>query len=951
MGGRGQWRGRASSRLKVLASGVAFGVMALAAGQAGAQGAAPDDAVQEVIVTGSRIARNGFTAPTPVTVLGQERLQQRGATNVADALNELPSFRPLVTPLTQQAVGGNIGARVLDLRGLGATRTLVLLDGKRFIPSTTVGTIDANLIPSALIGRTEVVTGGASAAYGSDAVAGVVNFILDKSFTGLRASAQFGRSQRGDADNYNFTAAYGTAFAEGKGHAIFSVEYDKSTKIGDCYSRDWCPNEQVVSNSPAGSGGLPANLRVGPDAPGNLNQDGLINTTSGPLRGITFNPDGSIRRYQYGQIFGTNLSPVFTLGGEGTYENGYLQGIMLLPPVERITGYSHFDYEFSPRLKAGLDLSYGQVKGTVIGSLARNAAFNIARNNAFLPAAVAQIMDANNISSFTLGRVFGDLGGAVDHSNNKTYRAVLSFEGQINDSWAWDAYYQYGKNKFEQNYTGNVVSSRLTNAVAAVNTAGGVVCAINADAVTTNDDPNCAPFNLFGRGRASAAAKAYVAPSGFQTADTREDVLAANLHGDLFQLPGGTFAIAAGGEYRSDRIAGTADPLSSTNQFWSFNGKAINGKIKVTEGYIEGVAPLLRDAPIAKSLELNGAVRRTHYERSSPGRTSSSTNVTTWKVGLVYEPIEQLRLRATRSRDIRAPNISELFGPVTSGRVTILDPQQAGAQIQIDSLSGSNAALNPETADTFTVGAVVSPRFGFLPSFKLSVDYYSVEIQGAISTLGAQVVINRCAQGATEFCPFVTRNAGGTLTLVQDVLQNVNRQKNRGVDIEASWRNTIGRYGALDFRVLATRYLELSTRDSVGITDRVGQTGYRPGTTTGVPNWILDGYVSWTLDKATVGLHSRYIAKGIFDTTLFGPEDAGYVITAASSISSNRVESRLYFDLNASYRLNDRLELFGVVNNLFDRDPPLAASAQGGTNQVYFDPIGRYFKVGARLRM
>jgi len=936
-------------RMTMLCCGVALGVLAVAS-QAAAQDSATGT-VEEVVVTGSRIARTGFTAPTPVTVLGQQRLEQRGQTNVADALNELPSFRPLVTPATQQAAGGNVGARVLDLRGLGATRTLVLLDGKRFIPSTTVGTIDVNLIPSALISRTEVVTGGASAAYGSDAVAGVVNFILDKKFTGLKASIQAGTSQRSDAKNFNATAAFGKAFADGRGHFIISGEYDNSTKIGDCYSRSWCPNEQLVSNSPAGSGGLPANLRVGPDAPGNLNQDGLINTTSGPLRGITFNPDGTTRNYRYGQIFGTNLSPVFTLGGEGTYENGYLQGINLLPPVNRVTAFSHFDYEFSDRLRVGLDLSYGRVKGTVIGSEARNAAITVTRANAFLPAQVAAIMDANNITSFTMGRVFGDLGGAVDHSDNQTYRVVLSAEGRITDTWSWDAYYQYGKNKFEQNYTGNVVLARLNNAMNAVNIPGGVACAINADAITTNDDPACAPFNVFGRGRSSAAARAYVAPSGFQTADTREDVVAGNVHGDLFTLPGGPLSIAAGGEYRSDRIVGTADALSSTNQFWSFNGKAINGKIEVTEGYAEAVAPLLKDAPLVHNLELNGAARRTRYERSSPGRASSSTSVTTWKFGGVYEPIEQIRIRATRSRDIRAPNITELFGPVTSGRVTILDPQNAGAQIQIDSLSGSNPVLSPETANTWTAGVVLSPGFSFARSFKLSVDYYDVDIQGAISTLGAQVVINRCAQGATEFCPFISRNGAGQLTLVQDVLQNVNRQKNRGIDIEASYQHNLGRFGGLDFRVLATHYLELSTKDSVGITDRVGQTGYRPGTTTGVPNWIVDGLVTWNLNKLTLGAHGRYISPGTFDVTLVGPEDPGYSITSPSSVSSNRVGGRFYMDLSASFRASDRLEFFGVVNNVFDRKPPLAASAQGGTNQVYFDPIGIYFKGGVRLRM
>ncbi|MET0292846.1 MAG: TonB-dependent receptor plug domain-containing protein, partial [Steroidobacteraceae bacterium] len=394
-----------------VAGGVAFAVVMAIAG-ADARGAT--DEVGEVVITGSRIARDGFAAPTPVTVIGQERLEQRGFTNVADALNELPSFRALVTPATQQAAGGNIGARVLDLRGLGATRTLVLLDGKRFVPSTTQGTIDVNLIPSALIARTEVVTGGASAAYGSDAVAGVVNFLLDREMQGFRGSVQYGGSSRGDAEQTTLSLAWGSAFAGGRGHLLVGGEYDKSEGLGDCYTRrDWCPNEMLVGNSRAGDGGYPASVRAGPDATGNVAQNGLVN--SGTLaaggassllpRGITFTSNGQIRPYQYGQIIGNSANPLFTIGGEGTYENGFLQGILLMPPVERATGYGHVCFDLTDDIHAGFDLSYGRVQGKIIGSQARDAAFAIARNNAYLPSQLGAFMDTNGLSAVAVGRV------------------------------------------------------------------------------------------------------------------------------------------------------------------------------------------------------------------------------------------------------------------------------------------------------------------------------------------------------------------------------------------------------------------------------------------------------------------------------------------------------------------------------------------------------------------
>ncbi len=945
--------GKPNARLIRLTIGTALGALAMptaAFAQDAARSIAAAEGEGPIVVTGSRVARDGSRAPTPVTVVTAERLEQRAITNVGEALNELPSFRPLVTPATQQAVGGNVGARILDLRGLGATRTLVLVDGKRFVPSTTQGTIDVNLIPSSLVSRTEVVTGGASAAYGSDAVAGVVNFILDRDLEGLKTSVQFGVSERGDYASQNVQLAYGKAFADGRGHFMIAGEYDNAEGLGDCYTRDWCPTEQLIGNTPAGAGGLPASIRGGPAGTGTLSSGGLIVANSGPLRGLAFNPDGSTFAYDFGTIFGTNPSPLFTLGGTESVRNGFLDGILLSPPVERIVGYAQGSYEFSDALRASLDLSYGRVDGTVIGSVAR-ATVTVRRDNAYLPAGVAGILDANGLTSFILGRAFMDLGGSVNDARNETYRAVLSLEGQISDAWQWDAYYQFGRNEFEQVYSGNVVNTaafpRVANAVDAVRVGNQVVCRINADAIAANDDPACQPLNIFGAGNVSPAAAAYVAPSGFQTTDTTQHVVAANITGSLFRLPGGDFAIAAGGEYRRDKAEGTADPLSTANAFWSFNGKAVNGTIEVVEGYVEATAPILSGLSFADTLELNGAVRQTHYSRSTPGQSATEVDATTWKVGAVYAPIPEIRFRATRSRDIRAPNLNELFGPVTLGRTTVLDPLNNGAQIQVDAFSGANPQLAPEKADTWTVGVVLAPRWGFLDGFRLAVDYYDIDLGGAISTLGSQVLVDRCAAGQTELCQYVQRSATGTLVNVSDVLQNVSAITNRGIDFEASYATGIGNLGRLDFRLLATRYLELT----IGGVDRTGQTGFRPGTTTGVPDWIVDGNVVWSVGDLSLNAHGKYIPEGIFDTTLVGPEDAGYAPTLPSSINSNRVDSAFYLDLGATLKVDDRAEVFVVVNNVLDSDPPLAASAQGATNQVYFDPVGRSFKVGARLRL
>lgn len=912
-----------------------------------AQDAAPDAAAEPIVVTGSRIARDGSEAPTPVTVLGADLLEARAVTNVADALNELPSFRALVTPATQQAVGGNIGARVLDLRGLGGARTLVLLDSKRHVPSTQAGTVDINLIPTALISRVEVVTGGASAAYGSDAVAGVVNFILDRQLEGLKATVQGGISQEGDAEEVFASAAWGTKFAGGAGHFMIAGEYSKANGIGDCYARDWCPQEMLVGNASAGAGGYPANIRTGPNQTGAINYDGLI--YAGPLRGTSVNPNGTLRQYQYGTIFGGATAPLFAVGGEDALNNSFLKGILLMPPVERYTAYASLGYEFSDSLRATFDLSYGQVNGEVHGSLPR-ANFTIARDNAYLPAALGTAMDNASVTTVSLGRAFGDLGNPIDESVNKTWRAVAGLEGDIGGGWAWDAYYQYGHNDFRQDYIHNAVASRLQAAVDAVNSGGTIKCRVNADVSTTNDVAGCVPFNVFGAGKASAEAVAWVAPSGYQTAVIEQHVVAANVNGSLFDLPGGALKVALGGEFRSDSMDGTADALSTSNSFWSFNGKAIRGQIDVSEGYLEANAPLLAGVTGFNLLELNGAVRRTHYSRSSAVAADSSVSVTTWKIGGVWEPAEGLRFRATRSRDIRAPNLTELFGPVSSGRTTVVDPANNGGQIQVTQFTGANPNLAPEVANTFSAGVVANPQVDFARRISFSVDYFNIAIDGAIGTLGSQTVVNRCQAGAAEFCALVKRDSSNVLLEVQNVAQNINLQKSRGVDFEFSFDTHTGPMGSLGLRLLATHYFELSTTDTVGKTDRVGQTGYRPGTTTGMPYWTVDANLTWDMGKLSLGLHERYISGGIFDVLLLGPEDAGYAVTKSNTVNTNRVDGAFYTDFNLSYQMNDNVEVFGVVNNLFDKTPPRAASAQGATNQVFFDPIGRYFKAGARLR-
>ena len=988
---------RALQSASVLALGAMF---TLAAAEAALAQPAPPADKSEVVVTGSRIVRNGYTAPTPLTVVGAERIEQRAATNIGDVVNELPAFLASQTPAAQglNVNGPYVGGRVLNLRGLDPKRTLVLVDGKRFVPSTTFGTIDTNMIPSVLIDRADVVTGGASAAYGSDAVAGVVNLNLNHHFQGLKASAQYGESEQGDAKTQMYSIAAGTSFLGGRGHVVIAGEYENSEGIGKCPSRNWC-SEEWLNFGRAGSGlvnvpGTPANNILPHIETSTVSQRGVINsitsttgvvtnaiTTAGvnpthaPLLGTSFTSAGAPTPFNYGTFANT----LFMIGGEGHNEDGYF-GVPIMTPTERYVLYSHADFDLSEHLRAGLDATYGHLNGYGNSVQYKNTATPILAGNPFIPASIAASMAANNIASFALGRTYGDIGDAALNTHNKMYRVVASLDGDLGGSWKWDAYYQYGRNDFRTDLLGGVISARAVKAINAVNGPGGPVCAVNADANPLNDDPGCVALNPFGN-QVSAAAKNYVTANGFQTDLTVEHVAAANLHGEPFSLWAGPVSIAAGAEFRSDQITGDADifskggvdnpdtPNTSTdllpaNGFFTGNGSKISGKVDVTEAYFETLVPLATDMMFAKRLEADGAVRRTHYSRSSPTAASSSVDVTTWKLGAVWEPADFLRFRAARSHDIRAPNVSELFGPNTSGFGILNDPANGGTQTNPVVLSGSNPKLVPEVADTWTAGFVVRPKGdGFIGRLGGSLDWYKITINQAIGVLGAQTIANRCFQGATEFCGLIVRNSSNVITQITDVQQNVNQLKTSGLDLEVSYRQPLGAMGDLDMRMLGNYVWHLITVDSGGPVDRANQTGVRGGTQPGVPRYTLDWLLNWKKDRWLVSLHGKYIPAGRYNALFIGPEDPRYAAALSTpsnplfgaTSNNNTVSSAFYGDVTVQYDViktaeGRQLTAFFGVNNITDLDPPRVPGANGSGQSILFDPIGRNFRGGFRVK-
>lgn len=959
--------GRVAARLL---AGVALVQMPVA-GWAQEAGGASSSAASEspdgpaIVVTGSRLnIGSGSMLPTATTVLNSDLIQSVGISNVGDALLQVPSF--VNTNGDQGLNPENIGARLVDLRGLGPQRTLILVDGRRFVPSTQSGAVNLSLVPSALLTRTDVVTGGASAGYGSDAVAGVVNVVLDKRLNGFRADFQKGIAQRGDNATTQASLAGGTSFAGGRGHIVAAAEYERNEGQGDYYSRGWSAkgwcgllNFDFVNGAPF-MPGEPFNVIRPNCATAFISPQGLItgatDTAGAPsfvnsLVGQQFTASGTgVVPFNFGQYPGFFMS-----GGDGVGQNAFWVGPQMVPQFDRFSFFARSDYEVSQQFRPFVELSYGGVNGRNTGAQGRIGFFTggglpIAVDNAFLPQDVRDAMIAEGLSTIEVGKAFNDLGNARGGNRVRTLRAVVGADGDFSPRWHWDAYYQFGQTDYRQTLSNNLITSRLFDAVDAVNVAGSIVCRSGA--------PGCVPYNPFGAGTFSPAAAAYVTGTSLQDNRIRQKVAAVNLRGEPFRLPGGDLAVAVGAEYRRDSLHGQTDPLSRQAMFYTFNGEDIDGAISVREAYVEVNAPVLADLPLIKSLSVNGAARRTRY--------STSGGVTTWKVGGVWEPASFLRLRAARSRDIRAPNIVELFGPKSNGLATLnnyfLDP--SGPQVLVPILVGGNPGLEPERSLTSTAGIVLTPIDNGATSLTLSADYYHIRVKGIVGTKGSAAIVADCAllQSAEDCARVTLADDGTTILRVDESAANLNSLTTEGVDFEVNFRHRFDNGSSVSLLLLATYLDKLEIVSPVSTINLAGQSGYYFITQpqTGLPHWRGSSFLTWDSGKGfRATLSNRFIGAGKYNNALIGPQDAGYDAALNGpgffdTISNNRIGSRLYTGLSLAQKIrfgdSGEFEIYGVVNNLFDVDPPIAPGPSSATNNILFDVVGRSFAIGVRSR-
>lgn len=962
-----------------------------------APGTSDDGNGPDVVVTGTRIARDGFQAPTPLTVLTQEEIQNSSpSNNIADFVNQLPALAGSTRPANSRLnlSSGQAGINALNLRNLGESRTLVLLDGRRSVASTVTGLVDVNTIPQALVKSVEVVTGGASSAYGSDAVAGVVNFVLDKKYTGLKVAIDSGITDEGDGANYSFGVTGGLSWgSEGRGHFLVNAELAHRDGIFDV-DREWNatgfvriqdPNWTATSTTPQFL--IRRQVGAASSTPG-----GIITASTGArtnqLRGTYFGYNGAVQQYQYGALTfpsPTGTAPPSLTQGGSWQVNDTGRRIGLDPRDDRRGLFARASYEIADDIEVFAEGSYNWQK--VFFNAGPNLATGVALNatgcttvpvpvtcNAFLyntlgPSALT------GVTGVTIGTSAADLPFRAADNKREVQRYAIGAEGTaevFGKNAVWNIYGQYGRADLRQQLRNIMNIARMNNATAAAfapagsgYAAGSIQCLINVDAVATNNDASCVPLNRLGTGVANPSALAYVLGDPYREEVVEQYNAGFNVSVTPFRTWAGDVSIATGAEYREEKIRGfvpsqfqptttvNAAGRPTTSNAWSVgNFLPTNGSYNVKEVYLETVVPL------GFGLEFNGAVRATEY--------STAGYVTTWKAGATWQPIDDVRLRVTRSRDIRAPNLNELYQGGAANSDSVRNPAytpngaNGPASFGYSGFVTGNTDLSVEKSDSWNAGVVLTPRF--LPGFAISADYFDIQIDDGIATFSAQSIFDLCFNGNQAFCDAIsddpTRSTPGQpYKLVRSQPFNAARQTVRGVDIDASYRVPLSRFfadsaGNFTLRGVATRYIDNILDTGVPgavITDTVGVNGGQAST----PKWIYRASVTYdTPDFAITAVGrgisaGKYVANGIECTSgcpLSTPN--------APTYDNNRVSGLFYADLNLTQKVtfgDANAQFFINVTNIFDRWPLLLPETGLAANSTYSDLLGRQFRIGLRM--
>ena len=953
-------------------------VHAPAFAQATAQDSAPQGgeeraSTSDIVVTGSRIKASGYTAPTPTTVIDEGSIQANAQPNIFTTIAQLPSLQGSsgTTVNTFSTSSGQQGLSSFSLRGVGAIRTLTLIDGQRVVGANVTGVPDVSLFPQLLIQRVDVVNGGASASYGSDAVGGVVNFITDTRFKGLKGNIQGGISKYDDNQQVLVQLAAGTSFLDDRAHLVVSGEYANEDGVGGgewgiglAGGRDWFKQTSLIDRGITNDGSPRYVLRDYAQAY-NYTKYGLI--TSGPLQGTAFDQNGSPFQFNYGsngvpaRDGTTNVRgcfPGFCLGGD--LSGNVDAGRSLQSSIERINTYTRLGFDFADKNELYFTFNFGQVKtqNQPVGGMNRPG-LTIQCSNPFVPASIAAACATAGITSFGYGTSNASLGNTQVNTDRRQYRAVIGAKGQfdfLGTEWSYDNYYEHGTNYTDVDVSNILLTNRFNDAINATTLNGAVVCA--SAAARAN---GCQPLNIFG-GNPSAGALAYIMPENgpYQRTRQTQDVVSINISGSPVELWAGPLSIAFGAEYRHEFYRVRADPygvgtnfqpnepdypfdptlLPGGNNWYAGNYKSGGGAYGVKEAFFEADLPVINSDALGRA-NINGAVRVTDY--------STSGTIWAWKVGGTWNlPVEGFRLRGVTSKDVRAPNLSELFAaPVTTTLPNFFDPFRGVNVLAIQNSIG-NPNLRPETARNTTAGIAFSGA-SWLPGLSVSVDYYKIKIKDVISSLGAGDIVNLCFQNVRpETCSAFNLNNQQGPNFINVQAFNLASIDTSGFDIEASyqWRQPLGLPGTLTLRGLATHVRKFVTDSGLIGTVPVDSAGVNTGNT---PDWKFLAIQSYENEKFSFMVQERWFSDGVLghQYVVCQPGTCPASTNNHPTIDQNFMPGAFYMDIGGTYNVTPQVTAYFKVDNLFDRDP---AKSPFFVNPALYDVVGRMYRAGVRFR-
>jgi iron complex outermembrane receptor protein len=964
---------------------VSAGAMFLGPHAASAQDVAQADSstVESVQVTGTRIVRDGYSAPTPVTVVGTDAINAEAPANIADYLNS--TIPAIVNSETSNNSSGSLsnglaGINAINLRALGVNRTLILLDGHRTPASAVTGDVDINTIPQQLVQRVDVVTGGASADYGSDAVGGVVNFILDKEYTGFKASADYGETDAGLQPSYKIDATYGGDFDGGNLHVLLSGEYVTTQAINN-YDPSWNKTGYFQMQNPAyaAGNGKPFNLISSGIGASEVTPGGLIlsattlaGKSSSALTGTYFGTNASLNQLTFGQVSGP-----WMLGGDTAITQSNYEGTNSLAAAEnRESVFGRVSYNITPDIEAWADVSVSRDKTQSFYQQDPSVGgVTIKSDNAFLPAALQTQMTAAGLSSFTEGTTNSGFPTAGSLNGREAYRFLGGFDGTTNvlsTDWKWDLNGQISWVDDHEEITNAWNNAKLALAQDAVvapagNTAGIAPGTIVCRSTLTSPANGCVPISRVGLngGLQSPAAFQqglnYVLGNPFRNERLSEQDYSFNVSGSPFDLWAGPVSFASGAEWRLESVNGFVP--SQYNSGWLYGNYLVNkGHYSVAETYLETVVPIIQ------GMDFNGAIRYTAY--------STSGGVNTWKMGLTYQPVDDIKLRAIYSHDIRAPDLAELFASGTARTNTVNINSVTAAPISqsfVQDQTG-NVNLNPEAANNLEAGAVFTPSF--IPGLEASVDYFNITIAHEIGSITAQNTADLCyLQGIQQYCSNITYidgtaatptyNGKGISTILL-VPFNFAKQKNEGIDFDITYHlpledmDWFGKVpGDLTLHALATDYMRDYTNDGVNPPADVAGVNASGG----VPSWIFRVSATYHTDPWTFFIMARGLSSGTYSNNyIVCQTNCPAYSLAHPTANLNYIPGAFYMDWSTTYDFqvdNVAASAYLSVKNIFDTNPVLVGNGPSGnnipayvqTNRNLYDYLGRVYRIGFRFEL